>query len=72
MQIQILSFDNLLVAFNEEGYLNATDIANAFGKVPKDYLKSERTQDYINALVEFMNSNGTKIPFKENQIVIKP
>lgn len=71
MQIQILSFDNSPVAFNEEGYLNATDIANAFGKVPKDYLKSERTQDYINALVEFMNSNGTKIPFKENQIVIK-
>ena len=38
-------------------------------KLPKDYLKTEQTQQYITALAEFL-SVKTKILTKENQIVI--
>ena len=69
MQIQILSFDNSPVTFNEEGYLNATAIAAHFGKLPKDYLKTEQTQQYIAALAESL-SERTKILTDENQLVI--
>lgn len=57
------------VSFREDGYLNATAIAAHFGKLAKDYLKTEQTQAYISALAEIL-SERTKILTEENQIVI--
>lgn len=48
--------------------MNATAIAAHFGKQPRDYLKTEQTQQYIAALAENL-SVKTKILTKENQIV---
>lgn len=69
MSIQKLSFGNVAVSFRQDGYLNATAIAAHFGKLPKDYLKTEQTQQYIAALAESL-SERTKILTDENQLVI--
>ncbi len=68
-QVQSFNFGNIAVSFREDGYLNATQIAAHFGKLPKDYLKTEQTQQYITALAENL-SVRRKILTKENQIVI--
>ena len=67
--IQSFSFNDTPVSFRDDGYLNATAIATYFGKQPRDYLKSEQTQQYITALADFL-STKRKILVKENQIVI--
>ena len=53
--VQSFNFGNIAVSFREDGYLNATQIAAHFGKLPKDYLKTEQTQQYISALVESLS-----------------
>ena len=68
-QIQTLSFDTIPVLFNGDAFLNATAVAKHFNKVPKDYLKTEQTQEYIIALAECL-SKGKKIPVEQNQLVI--
>ena len=67
-QVQSFNFGNISVSFRDDGYLNATAIAAHFGKQPRDYLKTEQTQQYIAALADFL-STKTKILVKENQIV---
>ena len=67
-QVQSFNFGNTPVSFRADGYLNATAIAAHFGKQPRDYLKTEQTQQYIAALANFL-STKTKILVKENQIV---
>lgn len=68
-QVQSFNFGNISVSFRQDGYLNATAIAAHFGKQPRDYLKTEQTQQYIAALADFL-STKRKILVKENQIVI--
>ena len=65
----IKSFGGVAVSFNQNGFLNATAIASHFGKAPKDYLKSEQTQQYVAALAESL-SERTKILTDKNQLVI--
>lgn len=69
MNVSVLNFGNTPVSFRQDGFLNATAIASHFGKLPKDYLKSEQTQQYISALAENL-SVRRKILTEENQIVI--
>ncbi|MFA9487084.1 KilA-N domain-containing protein [Moraxella haemolytica] len=54
-KLKTVNFDGLPVAFTENGYLNATMIAKHYGKRVQNYLKSERTQDYIRALDEHLS-----------------
>ena len=68
-QVQSFNFGNIAVSFRADGFLNATVIAAHFGKLPKDYLKTEQTQQYISALAESL-SERTKILTDENQLVI--
>lgn len=67
--IQSFNFNNISVAFRNDGYLHATQIAAHFGKKAKDYLKTEQTQQYIAALAESL-SKGNKILLEQNQLVI--
>ena len=72
---QTLSFENFPVTFQNDGYLNATAVAEHFGKRINNYLRSKRTQEYIEALVGMLAttsliSNALKSAFKENQVVI--
>ena len=68
-QILNFSFNNTVVSFRADGFLNATAIAKHFGKQPRDYLKTEQTQQYIAALAEYLSSK-TKILVEENQLVV--
>lgn len=68
-QIQTLSFETVPVLFSGDAFLNATAVAKYFNKIPKDYLKTEQTQEYIAALAEHL-SVRTKIPTEQNQLVI--
>ena len=61
-QIISLSFDSTPVSFNSNGYLNATSIAAKFGKRASDYLRSQSTKDYIEAITR-------KRVMNENQLV---
>ena len=68
-QILNIAFGETPVSFRADGFLNATAIAKHFCKLPKDYLKTEQTQEYIVALAEAMTER-TKILTVENQLVI--
>lgn len=76
--LKTVNFDGLPVAFTENGYLNATMIAKHYGKRVKDYLRNERTQDYIRALNEHLSeavktasqSDGINLPSEQNQLVM--
>ena len=68
MNIQSFNFNNISVAFRNDGYLHATQIAKHFGKLPKDYLKTESTREYIAALAD--NCVRRKILTDKNQLVI--
>lgn len=69
MSIQTFSFQNFHVSFREDGYLNATAIAQQYGKRVGNYLRNERTQEYITALAESL-SRTQKIVLNEKQLVI--
>ena len=68
MNIQSFNYDNISVSFRNDGYLHATQIAKHFGKLPKDYLKTEQTREYIAALAD--NCVRRKILTDKNQLVI--
>jgi hypothetical protein len=57
------NYNELPVLFQTDGYLNATQIAKGFNKSPKDYLKLNKTKDYISSV-------GKKLLTQENQLVI--
>lgn len=67
--IQSFSFNNTPVSFRNDGYLNATAVAAHFGKLPKDFLKNEQTQEYIAELADNL-SKRRKILLDKNQLVI--
>lgn len=65
----IKSFGDFAVSFNQAGFLNATQIAKHFGKQPRDYLKTQPTQEYIAALAASLSIKN-KILIDKNQLVI--
>lgn len=67
--IKTVSFGNFPVSFQNNGYLNATVVAAHFNRRVGNYLKSERTQEYIAALAEKL-SVTPKRATEDNQIVI--
>ena len=69
MNIQTFNFQNFSVSFRADGYLNATQVAKHFGKQPRDYLKTQPTQEYIAALSESLSIKN-KILIDMNQLVI--
>jgi hypothetical protein len=71
MSIQTLSFNQFSVSFQENGYLNATAIAEQYDKRVGNYLRNERTQEYITALNErLFNPETRNCATAENQLVI--
>jgi len=62
-QLIIAQFGNMPVLFQTDAFINATAIAKQFNKLPKDYLKSERTKEYIESIRRI-------ILIEQNQLVI--
>jgi hypothetical protein len=48
--IVTLQYNNFPVLFQKDASINATAIAKQFNKSPKDYLRLDRTKDYIEAV----------------------
>jgi hypothetical protein len=53
-------FNNTNITFNSDGWINATEVSNAYGKRLDHWLSSTDTQEYIQELLE--ESNGYKYP----------
>jgi len=71
MSIQTFSLNQFSVSFQENGYLNATAIAEQYDKRVGNYLRNERTQEYITALTErLFNPETRNRATAENQLVI--
>lgn len=69
--IQTFSFHHFSVSFQKNGYLNATQIATQYNKRIGDYLRNDRTQEYIKALTERLFTPETRNRVTaENQLVI--
>ena len=68
--IKTVSFGNFPVSFQDNGYLNATVVATNFGKRVGDYLRNDRTQEYIAALAEKLSVTPKRVT-EENQSVSK-
>jgi hypothetical protein len=62
-QLITAQFGNMSVLFQSDAFINATAIAKQFNKLPKDYLKSERTKEYIESIRRI-------ILIEQNQLVI--
>ena len=62
-QLITAHYGEMSVLFQTNGYINATAIAKQFNKVPKDFLRTKATQEYINAV-------GHICPSEQNQLVI--
>lgn len=52
MKALALTFGNSPIHINHDVWFNATDMANAFGKRPIDWLKQKETKEYIRLLCE--------------------
>ncbi len=60
MEIISKEFEGYLIIFEQNNLnilINATETAKAFGKLPKDWLKTQETKNYINAVINFYNIN---------------
>ena len=66
--IKSLNFGNVTVSFSKDGFLNATQIAKQFDKRINNYLRSEQTQQYIEAL--YQNLKARNSAMDKNQLVI--
>lgn len=64
------SFNNLTVSFTNTAYIQATEIAQHFGKLPKDYLINKNTQSYIKALENKLKSDRGNLITEQNQLVM--
>ena len=60
MSARIIPFDyqGQAVAFNAEGWINATEAAARFGKRPVDWLRLSETRDYLDAMASALGLEG--------------
>lgn len=49
-KVSLQTFENSTVTFNEDGWVNATQIAEKYGKKPNEWLRLPDTINYIKAL----------------------
>ena len=64
MSVQIFNYKNSNPVSFYNGMVNATEMAKAFGKLPKDYLKTKSAKDYIS----FLNSQKDDCPIENKNI----
>lgn len=60
MSTRIIPFDyqGQVVAFNADGWINATEAAARFGKRPVDWLRLGETHDYLEAIASALGLDG--------------
>ena len=53
-----LPYESVNIDFTEDAYVNITPIARHYGKRPNDYLKLQKTKEYISALAQKLSVAG--------------
>lgn len=53
-----LHYESVNIDFTEDAYVNITPIARHYGKRPNDYLKLQKTKEYISALAQKLSVAG--------------
>lgn len=48
------------VRFNTDGWINATDVAKRFGRLPNEWLRLEETMRYMDALAAALNAGESR------------
>ena len=70
MKVLDFIYNETTISFEPTGtddvMVNATEMANAFGKLPKDFLKAEKTREFLEIL-EMNEGNKT-----ENPVLLNP
>lgn len=64
-KIEVFEYNGSPVAFDFGGpsmFINATQMAKPFGKLPKDYLATQRAQDLIKAIQDDFDARGILLP----------
>ena len=64
----VKTYNDLDVIFTEDAYVNITPIAKHYGKKTADYLKLQKTKEYISALAQNLSVEGN--PVTEETLVI--
>lgn len=63
-------FQNTQVFFQSNAFVNANSMASGFNKKPENYLRTNRTKEYIEALKKALFPVALKSATKQNQLVI--
>lgn len=69
MELQLFNYNGNNVSFRKEGenvFVNATEMAKPFGKLPADFLKTQRTKDFITELTAMKNIIATDLVIVKN------
>jgi len=64
------TYQDLPVFFQADAFINATNIASKFNKLPENYLRTKRTKEYIEALKRSLFPVTPKSVTEQNQLVI--
>jgi phage antirepressor YoqD-like protein len=64
MTVSIFNYKNNHPVSFFKGMVNATEMSKAFGKTPKDYLRTKSAKDYIS----FLNSQRADVPSEDNTL----
>lgn len=63
-----LPYESVNIDFTEDAYVNITSIAKHYGKKTADYLKLQKTKEYISALAQKLSVDGN--PATEETLVV--
>lgn len=56
-----LQYQGVAVTFNEDGWFNATAVADRFGKRPADWLALDSTREYVATLCDLLRSEKSSL-----------
>ncbi|WP_055136756.1 KilA-N domain-containing protein [Pseudomonas corrugata] len=57
-----IDYQGQAITFNADGWINATEAATRFGKVPNEWLRLSSTEEYIEKLASRMSESNTGKP----------
>jgi len=59
--VVVAEYQGIAVPFSEDGWFNATAVADRFGKRPADWLNLDSTKEYVEALASMLRSEKSSL-----------
>ena len=66
-----LPYGSINIDFTEDAYVNITPVAKRYGKKTADYLKLQKTKEYISALAQKMSVDGNPTTVDSLVVVVQ-